>query len=240
MLKLAQRVAINAAVNPGTAEINKCSENIEQLHQEIKSTAIKKNNKAIKGRCVAEYKFQGVFNPGIVLRGEASRVGIILVVMSALNRGSGARGNPIASTGRSRRLRLELSAQTHPTACFHAPYSPCTPTCSTPLRRFDRYILLLDFVSSAEPSPLADGSSPMFAPAGWPAASQQLTLLGLYQYCMNCPRQDAPSIANRQKQKTGWSKALGLLSINILQVEIYNFPGARSPSLHTSLQQVNN
>lgn len=42
MLKLAQRVAINAAVNPGTAEISKCSENIEQLHQEIKSTAIKK------------------------------------------------------------------------------------------------------------------------------------------------------------------------------------------------------
>lgn len=44
MLKPAQRVEFNAAVNPGTAEINKCSENIEQLHQGITSTAVKKIN----------------------------------------------------------------------------------------------------------------------------------------------------------------------------------------------------
>lgn len=42
MLKPTQRVAFNAAVNPGTAEINKCSENIEQLHRGTTSTEIEK------------------------------------------------------------------------------------------------------------------------------------------------------------------------------------------------------
>lgn len=65
------RCSNNTAVNPSTAEINKCKENIEQLHQEMMGTAVKQIDRLVieqEDNRGIEDKTQRAFDSSILIR----------------------------------------------------------------------------------------------------------------------------------------------------------------------------